>query len=246
MFDQELIAQVVAVGGLRVDEIAVPDALLRRGELGRVPAERRLRPLDAARRRPLPAPPERDPALATAAPGGLDPRARHRLRCASCGAGSGARRSDCSSRRSRSRSSSDRSTSPPRGRRSRPRSRPWIARPPRLRDPRRPAARRPLARAARAARPGARSGRRSRRCSVGYLANNVLPARLGEVVRAHDLGGRTTLSRSAILGHDRHRAGRRHVRGRRDRVGRDPRAVRARDRRVRGAGRGSRSRRCWS
>ena len=35
---------------------------------------------------------------------------------------------------------------------------------------------------------------------VGYLGNNVLPARLGEVVRAHDLGGRTTLSRSAILG----------------------------------------------
>ena len=36
--------------------------------------------------------------------------------------------------------------------------------------------------------------------NVGYLANNVLPARLGEVVRAHDLGGRTTLSRPAILG----------------------------------------------
>ena len=35
---------------------------------------------------------------------------------------------------------------------------------------------------------------------VGYLANNVLPARLGEVVRAHDLGQRTTVSRSAILG----------------------------------------------
>jgi uncharacterized protein (TIRG00374 family) len=35
---------------------------------------------------------------------------------------------------------------------------------------------------------------------VGYLANNVLPARLGEVVRAHDLGGRTGVSRSAILG----------------------------------------------
>jgi glycosyltransferase 2 family protein len=35
---------------------------------------------------------------------------------------------------------------------------------------------------------------------VGYLANNVLPARLGEVVRAHDLGGRTGMSRSAILG----------------------------------------------
>ena len=27
--------------------------------------------------------------------------------------------------------------------------------------------------------------------NVGYLANNVLPARLGEVVRAHDLGRRT-------------------------------------------------------
>ena len=36
--------------------------------------------------------------------------------------------------------------------------------------------------------------------NVGYLANNVLPARLGEVVRAHDLGRRTGVSRSAILG----------------------------------------------
>ena len=35
---------------------------------------------------------------------------------------------------------------------------------------------------------------------VGYLANNVLPARLGEVVRSHDLGRRTGVSRSAILG----------------------------------------------
>jgi uncharacterized protein (TIRG00374 family) len=35
---------------------------------------------------------------------------------------------------------------------------------------------------------------------VGYLANNVLPARLGEVVRSHDLGVRTGLSRSMILG----------------------------------------------
>jgi uncharacterized protein (TIRG00374 family) len=35
---------------------------------------------------------------------------------------------------------------------------------------------------------------------VGYLANNVLPARLGELVRAHDLGDRTGLSRSTILG----------------------------------------------
>ena len=35
---------------------------------------------------------------------------------------------------------------------------------------------------------------------VGYLANNVLPARLGEVVRSHDLGTRTGLSRPTILG----------------------------------------------
>ena len=35
---------------------------------------------------------------------------------------------------------------------------------------------------------------------VGYLANNILPARLGEVVRAHDLGERTGISRSTILG----------------------------------------------
>jgi uncharacterized protein (TIRG00374 family) len=35
---------------------------------------------------------------------------------------------------------------------------------------------------------------------VGYLANNVLPARLGEVVRSHDLGERTGLSKSTILG----------------------------------------------
>lgn len=35
---------------------------------------------------------------------------------------------------------------------------------------------------------------------VGYLANNVLPARLGEIVRSHDLGARTGVSRSAILG----------------------------------------------
>ena len=35
---------------------------------------------------------------------------------------------------------------------------------------------------------------------MGYLANNVLPARLGELVRAHYLGRRTGVSRSAILG----------------------------------------------
>jgi uncharacterized protein (TIRG00374 family) len=35
---------------------------------------------------------------------------------------------------------------------------------------------------------------------VGYLANNVLPARLGELVRCHYLGDREGISRSATLG----------------------------------------------
>jgi glycosyltransferase 2 family protein len=35
---------------------------------------------------------------------------------------------------------------------------------------------------------------------VGYLANNVLPARLGEIVRSHEMGERSGLSKSTILG----------------------------------------------
>lgn len=35
---------------------------------------------------------------------------------------------------------------------------------------------------------------------VGYLANNVLPARLGEIVRSHEMGERSRLSKSTILG----------------------------------------------
>ena len=35
---------------------------------------------------------------------------------------------------------------------------------------------------------------------VGYLANNVLPARLGELVRSHHLGDRTDVSRASVLG----------------------------------------------
>ena len=35
---------------------------------------------------------------------------------------------------------------------------------------------------------------------VGYLANNVLPARLGELVRSHYLGDREGMSRTATLG----------------------------------------------
>jgi len=35
---------------------------------------------------------------------------------------------------------------------------------------------------------------------IGFMANNVLPARLGEVVRAYSLGARTGISRSALFG----------------------------------------------
>lgn len=35
---------------------------------------------------------------------------------------------------------------------------------------------------------------------VGYLANNVLPARLGEIIRSHEMGERSGLSKSTILG----------------------------------------------
>ena len=66
--------------------------------------------------------------------------------------------------------------------------------------------------------PRCRSGTTLASLNVGYLANNVLPARLGEVVRAHDLGRadrrcRGPRSSGTIVD----RAGRRHVRGRRDR-----------------------------
>ena len=122
VFDQELIAQVVAVGGLGVDEIAVPTRYFdeassvgfRRSVVYglstlRVVARYLLHRSGIRRSRQL---------LPT-----TSPRARHRLRCATCGAGSGARRSGWSSRPSRSSSSSERSTSRRRGRRSRPPSR---------------------------------------------------------------------------------------------------------------------------
>ncbi len=35
---------------------------------------------------------------------------------------------------------------------------------------------------------------------IGYLASNILPARLGELVRSHYLGGREGISRTATLG----------------------------------------------
>ena len=36
--------------------------------------------------------------------------------------------------------------------------------------------------------------------AVGYAANNVLPARLGELVRSHYLGDREGISRTTTLG----------------------------------------------
>ena len=51
-----------------------------------------------------------------------------------------------------------------------------------------------------AAREGLVHARRRPRCSSATSPTTSCPARLGEVVRAHDLGGRTGLSRSAILG----------------------------------------------
>ena len=166
-----------------------PDALLRRGELGRVPAERRLRPVDAAGRRPLPAPPERDPALAAscsrrprpASPAPPEVRLlRSRLGRAALGlAHLGDRdraRRPVGRRRRGVADAQDRAAALDRG-------------PARVRD-------RSTSCCARSA--GAccwrrsrrsRSGRRSPRCSVGYLANNVLPARLGEVVRATTSAG---------------------------------------------------------
>ena len=35
---------------------------------------------------------------------------------------------------------------------------------------------------------------------IGYLANNVLPARLGELVRSHALGEGEGISRTTVLG----------------------------------------------
>ena len=64
VFDQELIAQVVAAGMRDADRRdRGPDPLLRGGELGRLPAQRRVRPVDAARRRAVPAPSPPAPTL---------------------------------------------------------------------------------------------------------------------------------------------------------------------------------------
>ena len=64
----------------------------------------------------------------------------------------------------------------------------WIGAHGRLHRPRRAPARGPVAGAAGAGRRRVAAGTSLGSLLVGYLANNVLPARLGEVVRSHDLG----------------------------------------------------------
>ena len=73
---------------------------------------------------------------------------------------------------------------------------------------------------------------------VGYVFNNVLPARLGELVRSHYAGDREGISRSTTLGTVVVERVIDLVVGRVDRVRRDPRPVRPGRRRERGARRG--------
>ena len=196
----------------------------------------------------LPAPPDRAPPLGEAPPAPLRERAPSRLTMRFRGGlGPGGPRGRHLAGRPRA-GRPDRSTSRRPGRRSRPRTRRGsrccscssaidIA-----------AAGRALAGAAR---------RRSRAVPflttlasllVGYLANNVLPARLGEVVRSHDLGTRTGRQPLDDPRDDRHRAGRGHDGRGHDRGRGDPRAVRPRDRGLGGAGRvrADRAARAWA
>ena len=123
VFDQELIAQVVAAGGLGIDEIAVPTRYFE--EASSVGFKRSvvygLSTLRVVARYLLHRTGIRRSRQAGAA--NAVARARRRLTCATSGAASGARRSGSPSRPSRSSSSSARSTSGRRGRRSRPPSR---------------------------------------------------------------------------------------------------------------------------
>ena len=107
--------------------------------------------------------------------------------------------------------------------------------PRRLRDRRRPAARGPLAACCWRPSRGSRPARRSPRCWSATSPTTSCRRASARSSAAQTSGTRTGLSRSTILGHDRHRARRRHGRRGRDRLDRDPRALGARDRRVRGA-----------
>ena len=181
VFDQELIAQVVAAGmAAGSARSRVPTRYFEEASLGRLQAQRRLRPVDPARRRPLPAPPAARAPLAEArrpTPPRLTGRcgsSRSALLRGTLGDRDQRRRDLASSSSSVDLDAAcevlrtaiagldrghardgDRSTSPP------------------------------------GAALASASSRRSRRCRtaassatryIGYLANNVLPARLGELV----------------------------------------------------------------
>ena len=195
VFDQELIAQVVAVGGLGVDEIAVPTRYFdeassvgfRRSVVYglstlRVVARYLLHRTGIRRSR------QAAPSVAVA-------RARHRLRCATCGAGSGAsalglaisavalalvfRTVDVAAAWQTLKT-----------------AQPAVDRDPARRSSSRTCSCAPCAGAC-CSSPLAQvpTGTTLASLLVGYLANNMLPARLGEVVRAHDLGQRGRRSR---------------------------------------------------
>ena len=199
VFDQELIAQVVAAGGLAVGEIAVPTRYFE--EASSVGFRRSvvygLSTLRVVVRYLLHRTGLRRSAKLRAR--GRYPATRRRLTCAVRrwplrAGGAGGRHLD---------------------RRAVPRLPVrWTSRPPGRAPDRRPPLdgalvalhrRDVLLRAVRwqvllAPWPRCRSGTTLGSLLVGYLANNVLPARLGEVIRSHDLGDRTGISRTTILG----------------------------------------------
>ena len=244
VFDQELIAQVVAAGisaAHRRDRR--PDPLLRGGLLGRLPAQRRVRPVDPAGGRSLPAPPPPPPALAQA----RRPRAAptDRGRCGSAEARSCAARSASRSASSRSGSSSARSTSPSALEVLRTASPAWIARDAGHLPRRHRRARRSLAGPPRADRAAALPARA--RLHVHRLPRQQRPA--GAPRRAvPEPRARRGRGRQPDDGprHGRRRAGRRHRDGRGDRRGRGPRPERPRRDDQRGPARARLRRRCWS
>ena len=196
VFDQELIAQVVAAGmAPRIGEIAVPTRYFDEALLGRVQAQRRLRPVDAAGRGPLPAPSPARAALAEAlraTPGLTRPMSisRNALLRGTAGIAISAiaiwiliQSVDISKAFDVLRTASPA----------------WIAvmlvtttidvgaRGARWRALLAPIAPLPYP-----------AGPRLH--YIGYLANNVLPARLGELYRSHALGEGEDVSRTTVLG----------------------------------------------
>ena len=199
VFDQELIAQVVAAGMATADRRGRgPDALLRGGLVGRLQAQRRVRPVDAAGRRPLHAPSPARPALAASWPPAAAPTDRGDADQPERAPSWHARDRDQRRRRSGSSSGSvdiERRARGARGPPRRPGSRVMFvtttvdigARGARWRALLAPIAPLPYRRVL-------------GYTYIGYLANNVLPARLGELYRSHALGEGEGVSRPTVLG----------------------------------------------